>query len=213
MAVNINKTHTNKIMSDRNVPICGDGCLNVVIRSLPCRIDPNSFMQRNHQQTEAAYMRLPKKSNIRKTETGPDPCRGLGTIPLPAAQRVRNPIGAGVVEEAAQNTRFNAHQTESAGFHAGDASEWIRRPVNGGTRPDVPIVDLPRMGLATERTETAAAAGSRAVGYVSREPATPARDLKEFEAHGCKLRSAQGPDLFLQITRCETAGALERASA
>lgn len=214
IVLNINKEHTNVIMGDENIPIHGTGYLDEVICGLHYRFGPNSFMQVNHQQMEAMYMLLLKELAIKPTETVLDLYCGIGTITLLAAQRAKKAIGVEVVEEAVENAEFNAlrNQIENAEFHAGDAPEWIRRLVDEGTRPDVLIVDPPRKGLTKELIETAAAAGPRAIGYVSCDPATLARDLKEFRALGYEARNAQGLDLFPQTTHVETVTILEPAA-
>lgn len=215
IVLNINKRRTNTIMGSRNIPIVGDGYLTEVICGLHYRFGPNSFMQVNHQQMEAMYLHLLRELRIKKSETVFDLYCGIGTITLLAAQQAKQAIGVEVVEEAVENAEFNALQNEieNAEFHAGDAPEWIRRLVDDGIRPNVLIVDPPRKGLTKELIETAAEARPRAIGYVSCDPATLARDLKEFRALGYKPRGAQGYDLFPQTTHLETVAILEPAEA
>jgi 23S rRNA (uracil1939-C5)-methyltransferase len=88
--------------------------------------------------------------------------------------------------------------------------EFLRRNRTGG-RPDLVVVDPPRTGLGAEITALLVAIGPPALVYVSCDPATLARDLKQFLAAGYAMQSIALVDLFPQTFHLETVVRLHRA--
>ena len=96
-------------------------------------------------------------------------------------------------------------------FHAAAAEKLLPTLVDNGLRPDVVVLDPPRKGAEPEVIQAIAyAAPSRAV-YVSCDPATLARDLKQFAELGYRVSAVQPVDMFCWTGHVESVVKLTRA--
>jgi tRNA/tmRNA/rRNA uracil-C5-methylase (TrmA/RlmC/RlmD family) len=77
-------------------------------------------------------------------------------------------------------------------------------------RPDVVVLDPPRAGAGAEVMAAILALAPRAVGYVSCEPGTLARDIAVAEAQGWQLSELRGFDAFPMTQHIECVATLKR---
>jgi 23S rRNA (uracil1939-C5)-methyltransferase len=87
--------------------------------------------------------------------------------------------------------------------------EFLRGAVEG-ERPDLIVVDPPRAGLGAETTELLGRIGAPQLVYVSCDPATLARDLRELVGAGYAIERMTLADLFPQTFHLETVVRLRR---
>jgi 23S rRNA (uracil1939-C5)-methyltransferase len=122
------------------------------------------------------------------------------------------------VAAARRNAARNS--LEMARFVEGEARavlrEWARgerpRPWSDGAgAPDVVVVDPPRAGLHPRVVTRIAELAPARIVYVSCNPATLARDLKDFAAAGWALAEATPFDMFPHTPHIECVARLERA--
>lgn len=205
VVLNVNKKRGNTILGDRNIVLKGSGWLYTMIGDMQFRIGPNSFLQVNHGQTEVLYHQLLRQLGLGRGERVLDLFCGIGTISLMAARHALHVTGIEYVREAAENASFNAQMNDigNADFIAGDADELTKRVLEE-EGADVVIVNPPRRGLSESLIRTIAHARPRAVGYVSCDPATLARDAQIFDQLGYHSSFAQPVDMFPQTTHVET---------
>lgn len=78
-------------------------------------------------------------------------------------------------------------------------------------KPDLIVVDPPRVGLGAETTSLLAEVGAPAIVYVSCDPATLARDLRALVGAGYELSSVALADLFPQTFHLESVVELRRS--
>jgi 23S rRNA (uracil1939-C5)-methyltransferase len=78
-------------------------------------------------------------------------------------------------------------------------------------RPDLIVVDPPRMGLGAETTALLAEIAASSLVYVSCDPATLARDLRTLLDSGYAIQSMTLADLFPHTFHLETVVQLRRA--
>jgi 23S rRNA (uracil1939-C5)-methyltransferase len=88
--------------------------------------------------------------------------------------------------------------------------DFLRRN-SKAQRPDLVVVDPPRIGLGTEITALLAEIAAPELVYVSCDPATLARDLRALLASGYAIESLTLADLFPQTFHLETVVHLRRA--
>jgi 23S rRNA (uracil1939-C5)-methyltransferase len=81
----------------------------------------------------------------------------------------------------------------------------------GPTAPNLVVVDPPRSGLGAETSALLGKIAAPAVVYVSCDPATLARDLRELIASGYQIQSITLADLFPQTFHLETVVHLRRS--
>ena len=87
--------------------------------------------------------------------------------------------------------------------------EFLRN-AEKGERPDLIVVDPPRMGLGAETTELLARIGAPQLVYVSCDPATLTRDLRDLVGAGYAIERITLADLFPQTFHLETVVRLRR---
>ena len=100
---------------------------------------------------------------------------------------------------AVRDARRNLRATPWASVYQGDAGELIARGVLPPAR--LTVLDPPRAGAARDVIDylarpLPAGSGERRVGYVSCDPATLARDIALFAAHGWRLVALRAFDAF-----------------
>jgi 23S rRNA (uracil1939-C5)-methyltransferase len=88
--------------------------------------------------------------------------------------------------------------------------DFLRRN-RTGARPDLVVVDPPRTGLGAEITPLLAEIAPSDLVYVSCDPATLARDLRDLLAAGYGVESIALVDLFPQTFHLETVVRLHRS--
>ena len=126
----------------------------------------------------------------------------------PAFERVAGiELSASSIAFAKENAAANG--IANAVFQAGDASA-IFQGLTFPAADTAVIIDPPRKGCDAAFLTQLFAFGPRAVVYVSCDPATQMRDLKEFLAAGYALTAVQPFDLFPQTRHLECVITLRR---
>lgn len=138
---------------------------------------------------------------------------GSGLFALASAPSFERVAGVEISETSIKFARENAtaNHIANATFLAGDASAIFA----GLTFPpadSVVIIDPPRKGCDQAFLQQLFAFGPRAVVYVSCDPATQMRDLRDFLAAGYELTAVQPFDLFPQTRHLECVITLRRTA-
>jgi len=136
---------------------------------------------------------------------------GSGLFALASASAFEQVTGVEISETSVVFARENAaaNGIPNARFQAGDAS----RIFTGLAHPaaeTVVVIDPPRKGCDEAFLSQLFAYGPRAVVYVSCDPATQMRDLKQFLAAGYRVDAVQPFDLFPQTRHLECVVTLTR---
>lgn len=210
LSVNINPERTNVILGKRNVTLWGADSIVDRLCGLHFRLSPHSFYQVNHAQTEKLYRLAAQAAALTGKETLLDLYCGTGTIGLSMAHTAGAVIGVEVVEAAVRDAKKNAaaNRIRNARFICADAAQAAARLAKEGTQVDVVVLDPPRKGCSPDLIDTVAGMTPQRVVYVSCDPATLARDLKLFAAHGYRTQWVQPVDLFPRTAHCENVACL-----
>ena len=138
---------------------------------------------------------------------------GSGLFALTAARAFERVAGIEISESSVRFARENAaaNGITNATFHAGHAAA-IFAGLDPSFRPDetAVIIDPPRKGCDADFLRQLFAFQPRSVVYVSCDPATQMRDLRDFLAAGYVLSAAQPFDLFPQTRHLECVLTLSR---
>lgn len=209
--INDNHEVTNVVLSNNNKVIYGDGVIYDYLNEYKFQISPNSFFQVNSIQTIKMYNEAIKMADLKPTDVIYDLYCGIGTISIFASKYVKRVYGIEIVHSSIENARLNARLNNilNVDFIEGDVETAFENAVKGDRRADVVIVDPPRKGLDIKTIETLLDISPRKIVYVSCNPATLIRDLKEFE-DDYDIKKIQPIDNFPYTNHCESVCVLER---
>ena len=93
---------------------------------------------------------------------------------------------------------------KNAEFLVGDATDVMPRLYRDGIRPDVIVVDPPRVGCTPPVLQSIAAMQPHRIVYVSCNPASLGRDLAILTELGYQTKEAQPVDMFPMTSHVET---------
>lgn len=180
-------------------------------QSLVFDILPQAFFQTNTKQAEALYSQVVALAGLTGKETVFDLYCGTGTIGLFCAHKAAHVFSVERNEAAVESARSNALKNgiQNVNFMLGTVEE---RMANLKEKPDVVIVDPPRAGLSGAVLRECTSFKAARVVYVSCNPATLARDLKEFSTLGYEVSLIQPVDMFPQTHHVECVALLHRSN-
>ncbi len=209
--LNTNKDVTNAILGETWRTIYGDGYIYDELLGNKFRISPASFYQVNKKQAEKLYSLAGEFANIQENQTILDLYCGTGTIGICLARENCKLYGVDISEEAIIDAKYNAEINDVSGeFIALAAGEALNSERIKDLKPDVIIIDPPRKGCGEIAVERIASLNAERIVYISCDPATLARDLKQFDELGYKATDAVGVDMFPRTGHVETVILLSR---
>ncbi|MHB9155406.1 MAG: 23S rRNA (uracil(1939)-C(5))-methyltransferase RlmD [Endomicrobiales bacterium] len=180
-------------------------------RTYSFNISPFSFFQTNTRGTEVLYDTVLTLLKGEKDDVVFDLYCGTGTIGIILAPFVKEVLGveqiASAVENAVRNQKKNG--IENISFTEGSVEKWIKH----GNRRDCTtlVMDPPRGGINRKVVEFLHAVSPRKILYVSCNPSTLARDLKDIVAPGTyRIKTIIPVDMFPQTYHIETVVSLEK---
>ncbi|MBI1797374.1 MAG: 23S rRNA (uracil(1939)-C(5))-methyltransferase RlmD [Candidatus Eisenbacteria bacterium] len=214
----LNRSRANIAFGEEERVLRGGRVIVERLLGLEFEVTANAFLQTNSRQAEALYAAALEAAEIAAGETVLDLYCGTGTLTLLFARAARGGevVGVESVDDAIERARRNAERNGIAGvrFVAGEARrvlrEWARGERPGAVRPAVVVVDPPRAGLHPRVVARVAELAPRRVVYVSCNPATLARDAKDFAALGYALDDVRPFDMFPHTPHIECVARLER---
>ncbi len=209
---NVNERQTNVILGEREQVLYGPGFILDQLCGLSFRISSQSFYQVNAVQTEVLYRqavelaRFPAPSAWWTRTAARAPSAwwppSTGRLGWWAVDSV-----ASAIRDARENARHNG--VENARFVVGDAGAFMREAAAGGEQVDVVLIDPPRAG-SSEESWSRWRVRARARGVHLLQPETQARDVRQLERRGYRLRTLQPVDMFPHTDHIETVALLER---
>lgn len=216
--INKNKKETNVILGDEYVTLFGRDYIFDTLSGVKLKISAQSFYQVNHGATENLYAKAKELCQLNGNELVLDLYCGLGSIGLSMAKNCREVIGIEIVESAVECARENARNNgiNNASFYVGDASEARKLLLNAESKrneaikPDIIILDPPRAGSTPELIEYAAELNPQRIVYISCNPSTLARDMKEFKKLGYLGDEVFLYDLFAATGHVESLVCLQK---
>ena len=202
---NINMDSTNVVLGRKNTILWGEGFITDVIEGLRFRISPFSFFQVNPMQTKVLYSKVLEYAGLDGTQTVLDLFCGIGTISLYLARSAKFVYGVEEVQQAVQDAQANAKLNNmlNVSFICDDATTVFEK-LPSGKKIDVVVVDPPRKGCEPKLLEGVLRLSPERIIYVSCNPATLARDVKQLAQGGYELIEAQPVDMFPHTGHVET---------
>ncbi len=172
------------------------------------RASGSSFVQVNTEANRLLVGAVLEAAVKRRDERIFDLYAGAGNFSLPLARSCKQVVAVEADEASVEAMRTSAqrHGLRNLRLHASTVERFIE--TYQGNTPDVVVADPPRSGLRNTAIEAASLGAARFV-YVSCNPATLARDVKEMMKKGYKIAMVQPVDLFPQTFHVETMCALQ----
>lgn len=180
--------------------LVGEDCLRDSIANLKLRISATSFFQINPAVAEQAYFRMMELLAPKSGDTALDLYCGVGSLALLMSRH-----GARVtaieetpssIADAHENALTNALQDIE--FRAGRAEQVLPELMKNGnlTKADLITVNPSRRGCQPEVLAAIAHLKPRAVAYMSCNPDTLLRDLRQLEELGLQAKAFELYDMF-----------------
>jgi len=161
-------------------------------------ISPKSFFQTNSYQAKHLYDIVVDFADLKGNEIVYDLYSGTGSIACYLAKHVKEVIGIETIADAIADAKVNAELNElnNASFYVGDVEkEFTDTMVTQHGKPDVIILDPPRVGVHADAMQFIAGLNAPKIVYVSCNPATQARDLALIK-NKYRIARSRGVDMF-----------------
>lgn len=178
------------------------------LHTLEFEILPQAFFQPNTLQAQVLYGKAVEVASPTASDIVYDLFCGTGTIGMFFSKCVQRVYGIELNKSAVENARENAayNKIENISFVCGDVDAEIFKLAE---KPTIVVVDPPRAGIAKKSLEKLMELAPPKIVYVSCNPSTLARDIKELSGM-YELKSAQPVDLFPQTYHVECVCLLEK---
>ncbi len=189
-----------------NKTIYGESSFIEIINHLLFTVSYDSFFQINRYITSKLFDIL--KKHINENEVVLDLYCGVGTLGINIADKSKRLYGIEIVKNAVLNAINNSkiNKRNNIEYMLGDVSICLPK-IND--KIDTIIVDPPRSGLDTTTKNTIIKFNPSKIIYISCDPITLARDLKELKEHYL-IKEIKGLDMFPYTHHCESIAVLER---
>jgi len=212
---NINHSKAQVAFGDEEIVLHGSGMIREHIGPFMFQISANSFFQTNTEGAEKLYTVAREFASLTGQETVYDLYCGAGTISIFISRGAKQVVGFEIVPQALHDAGVNCrlNNVMNCAFILGDLKdELAQTPVitRRWGKPDVVIIDPPRAGMHPKVVKKIIELAPKRIVYVSCNPSTFARDVKELSMTGYVLTKAQPVDMFPHTSHIEVVGALER---
>ncbi|CCU78030.1 RNA methyltransferase, TrmA family [Halanaerobium saccharolyticum subsp. saccharolyticum DSM 6643] len=205
----INDDFSDQVSCDEMIVYHGRNYFYDKLLNNQFKIDSLSFFQTNTKGAELLYSEAEKYIESANGKVVFDLYCGAGTISqsiaADAAKIYGIEIDSDAVEHAKENAKLNG--VKNAKFIAGDVLKEID---NIDQKADLIIIDPPRPGINPKALEKIAAANSKEILYISCNPKSLARDLKELELHNYTLQKFKAIDMFPHTKHLEVISLLKK---
>jgi len=211
---NITTRKSGVSIGEDETTIYGNNFIKEKINGLTFNISANSFFQTNTKQTEKLYSMIINESNLIGDEIVYDLYSGTGTIGISMAKHVKSVYGFEISDSSINDALINAkiNNINNIKFFKGDLQNIFR--VNSGARkikkPDIIIIDPPRAGMHKKTISDIIKKSPKKIIYISCNPSTQARDIKEFSDNNYKLKRVLPLDMFPHTPHVENIAVLKK---
>lgn len=210
----VNATRSTVAFGQREEILWGTASIREVILGRTFEITSNSFFQTNSRQAERLYGTVLDLAALTREDRVLDLYSGTGAIAILAAARAGEVRAVESLEESVRNAERNAalNGVRNVFFICGE----VRRVLSAMTRdrrpPTVVIVNPPRAGLNAAVIRGIQRLRPRRLVYVSCNPTTLARDLKQVCERDYVVSRIQPVDMFPHTWHIECVARVELGS-
>lgn len=190
----------------RTVAQQGDHWLTYRAAGFDYRVDHGAFFQVNRWLVDGLVEQVTTGQNGKLAW---DLFAGVGLFARSLTNNFARVVAVESAPSAIEALKENLRGTSGSGLKA-STLDFLRANLRS-ERPDLIVVDPPRMGLGTEIATHLVEVAAERVVYVSCDPATLARDLRLLIASGYSIESLALADLFPHTFHLETVVHLHRS--
>ena len=179
------------------------------IMGLKFKVSAFSFFQTNVEAVENLYSYAIDLIDDFNNKTAFDLYCGTGTITQTLAKKAGKVIGIELVEEAVEAAKANAalNGLDNCEFIAGDVFEVLK---NVEEKPDVIVVDPPRVGIKPDALDKIIGYGVDQIVYISCNPKTLTENLYYMQYYGYDVISVKPFDNFPGTKHTEAVALLQK---
>ena len=176
---------------------------------LDFKVSAFSFFQTNVEAAERLYTEALALVDSFEGKKAFDLYCGTGTISQVLALKAKEVLGIELVEEAVDAARENAalNGLDNCRFIAGDVFKVLSEVAD---KPDVIVVDPPRVGIQPKALDKIISYGVKEIVYISCNPKTLAENLRYLDYYGYKCRYLKPFDNFPMTKHTECIALLEK---
>ena len=203
--LNINTEDTHEIFGSEMIHIAGEKFITDKLGRFKFNLSPRAFYQLNPEQTVKLYNQVKHAAMLTGKEKVVDAYCGVGTIGQWVADKAGEVRGVDITRSAITDAKENAklNGLSNTYYVVGKVEKVVPKWANEGFKPDVVIVDPPRTGLQPELLEMLKRVQPQTLLYVSCNPSTLAKNLKELTKK-YRIDYIQPIDLFPQTSHVES---------
>ncbi len=186
--------------------LVGEPSFIEIINHMLFTISYDSFFQVNRNICSKLFNLI--EDEIDEDEVILDLYCGVGTLGINATKKAKKAYGIEIVKNAVLNAITNSkiNKRDNIYYMLGDVGTTLPKIKD---TIDTIIVDPPRAGLDNITKQTILEFKANKIIYVSCDPMTLARDLKELQ-EVYNIKSIKGLDMFPMTHHCESITVLER---
>ena len=209
--VNYNSDDTHEIFGPDMIKVAGEDFITNRLGKFKFNLSPRAFYQLNPEQTVKLYNQVKYAASLTGTEKVVDAYCGVGTIGQWVADQASEVRGVDITRAAIIDAKANAklNNIDNTYYAVGKAESIVPKWANEGFKPDVVIVDPPRTGMGPELIEMLKRVQPKRIVYVSCNPSTLAKNLKELTKK-YRVDYIQPIDMFPQTSHVEAVVRLTR---
>ena len=212
MVVSPNTQRNNLILGETCRTVSGSGFIIERLGSISYQISAQSFFQVNPIQAKGLYELALRQANLNKNKTVIDAHVGAGGVSLYGAAQAKSILGVDIVKAAIEDGRLNAQRNDikNMKFQTAAAEAFIPKLLAEDPEaiPDIIFLDPPRKGCEPGLAAAIIQAKIKEIVYISCDPATFARDVKELVEGGYTLGQVEPVDMFPHTGKVEVTAKL-----
>ncbi len=205
----INDRLADAVYCDELRVLWGRDYYNEEILGLKFKVSAFSFFQTNVDAVERLYSYAVSLIEDFENKEVFDLYCGTGTITQVLARKAKEVIGIELVEEAVEAAKANAalNGLDNCRFLAGDVFEVLDSLPD---KPEVIVVDPPRVGISSNALEKIIGYGVKQIVYISCNPKSLADNLYYMQYYGYEIKSVKPFDNFPGTKHTECVAVLEK---
>ena len=205
----INDRLADAVYCDELRVLWGRDYYNEEILGLKFKVSAFSFFQTNVDAVERLYSYAVSLIEDFENKEVFDLYCGTGTITQVLARKAKEVIGIELVEEAVEAAKANAalNGLDNCRFLAGDVFEVLDSLPD---KPEVIVVDPPRVGISSNALEKIIGYGVKQIVYISCNPKSLADNLYYMQYYGYEIKSVKPFDNFPGTKHVETVCLMSR---